>query len=224
MFLPLLKHCGFWGLKCIRQLNISVYIQTCQIKESLFPFEYTIDRKEEFITARCREVQYLMFSTQIFFKDPDSWPLLAGLASYLSGEDEVRKDFWRVGLGNIISNMLQKSNDNILVYQNCFNVLDTATDGKSENVIMLLKNNDVLKDEIRHVLRYLVNISEICEKVIPIMTKKPSQCWQTCSEMDDQWRNPGSSYNDRRTSQKTLSTTSWRVTSLKCYWNIPVAI
>lgn len=161
MFLSIIKYSGF----CASEF------QMCEIKDSFFQFEHTMQRKEEIIAARCAGVHYMIFSTQIFFKDPDSWPLPAALASFLTGQDEVRVEFRRLGFGKIVSKIMQKSHDNLLVYENCLKVLYTATDGKSENVVTLFKNNDVLIDEIQYALRYLASTPMICEKVINIMTK-----------------------------------------------------
>lgn len=151
--------------------NIVVYIQMCQIKERLFPFESADKRKEEYTAARCAGLHYLSFTTQIFFKDADFSPLLAVLAAYASGEEELRAEFRRLCIRNIISKTLQRSHINPLVSEHCYKVLDTATDGKSEGVILLFEENDVLKHEIRYDLRNFRKGSGICVEKISIMTK-----------------------------------------------------
>lgn len=161
----------------------------CEIREKLCQLEYMIGRGQDIIATRCAYVHYMMFSTQISIKDLDFLTLLASLL--ITGQDEGRVEFRRLGYGKIISKIMQKSHANLLAYENCLKFLDTATDGKPENIVPLSKDNDVLIHEIQYALRCLASTSVISEKMINIMTKlfkadKSSAKWMINDETQKQ--------------------------------------
>lgn len=165
------KYFGFCGIQCIREKNITVYIQMCEISERFVRFALADKQCEENISVRYAGLYYLLNPIQVFHNDPDWEPLLTILASYVSGEEGCRAKFRELGYGVLISDILPKNHNNIKVTENCYRVLDIATAGKARNVILLFRGNRTLKDEIRYALKHFANISSICERLISIMIK-----------------------------------------------------
>lgn len=172
-FSNLTKYLGYCGYQCITELDIMAYIQMFQIKERVLPYQMSERQRvsKKHIRMRYNWILYLFFAVQCFFTDSDSWPLLAFLASNLSGSEECRTKLKELGFGKVISNVLQKSHINTPICQKCFKVMDIATDGKPENILSLFTDNFVLKQELRYAMQHFIGNTLICERMVSMMIK-----------------------------------------------------
>lgn len=83
----------------------------------------------------------------------------------------VEQNLKNLDLGKKSQTFCKNSHGNTLICQKCFNVMDSATDGKPENILPLFKDNDMLKAELRYAIQHFINNTIICQRMVSMMIK-----------------------------------------------------
>lgn len=162
---------GQVGRAAVDNYDTPIVVQLCEIRERLFEFDFIAGDYTVFLKCRYESIRNLSSSIRVLGSDPECWPLLSVLGSYLSGEETCRSLFRELGLGEVIASILKTSHGFLQVCQECFKVLDIACDGRSHNVVHLFKANKALNDELRYAFQHFIHDANICQKILNIAMK-----------------------------------------------------